>query len=423
MKLKNKPVLLIVFTLGALLFATSALADIAHKDGYEQLKDGIKLTAASCSSQLDSFTMEMNFALKQNGQLLSADSETKKYDKIRQAVESISSQENPYSEPTPSYYYYSDPTTDIRYYPHRDDTYYVTEYNKSRDNPATFDNPFEEEVAVDVERIFDALIGSLRDHVVVTENADGSKEFSGSLSEVQIPALINALVSLEMKQQFRGQPYGQGGQMPDLAQDVYVKEINGSALINADGLLERILGTAVISGQDNQGITHELTVDILLELKDINNTTVVKPDLSGKNVVTEQGQTGSDKWDIANPQKFIGLYKNDIIIEEEGKFVKIGERHLEIVHIDQSSIAGRYEEHYKPGYERYADHKLDFTFEAKLENNHRDAQFTYTSSSGTKGNGSIYLDDYAAKINFWLNDLPFTSGTEKYDSVFNPVLD
>ena len=422
MKLKKKPVLLIAFTLGALLFATTALADIAHKDGYEQLKDGIKLTAASCSSQLDSFTMEMNFAFKQNGQLLSAESETKKYDNIRQAVESTSSRENLSSEPI-STFYYSDPTTDIRYYPHSDDTYYVTEYNKSRDNPATFQNPFEEEVAVDVERIFDALIGSLRDHVVVTENADGSKEFSGSLSEVQIPALINALVSLEMKQQFRGQPYGQGGQMPDLAQDVYIKEINGSALINADGLLERILGTAVISGQDSQGIKHELTTDILIELKDINKTTVVKPDLSGKDVVIEQGQTISDKFGITNPQKFIGHYKNDIIIEEGDKFVKIGERHLEIVHLDQSSITGRYEEHYKPGYEQYAAHKLDFTFEAAWENNHRDSQFTYTTSSGAKGNGNIYLDDYNAKINFWLNNPSFTSGTVKYDSVFNPVLD
>ena len=53
-----------------------------------------------------------------------------------------------------------------------------------------------------MEKIADALVGNLKDAVVVTENSDGSKTLSGSLSESQIPALINAVVSLQSKSEF-----------------------------------------------------------------------------------------------------------------------------------------------------------------------------------------------------------------------------
>jgi len=419
MKFKKKTLLLFAFTLGALLFATTALADIAYQDGYAQLKNSLKLTASKCSSQLDSFTMEMNFNIKHNGQVIVTDSEIKKYDKINQAVENRSHHEY-VSRYSNTNYYYGDSTTDIVNHSSDGDTYYVTEYTQSRDNPADFHNPFEEEEANDVERIIDALVGSLRDHVVVEENDDGSKKISGSLTDVQIPALINAIVSLEMKQQFRGQ----SDQMPDLAQDVYVKEITGSALISPEGLLERIIGTAVISGQDSQGTRHEITAEVMFELKDINQTTVVKPDLSGKTVVKEQREPYSKVLSIPNLQKFIGHYNNDIVIEENGKFVKIGERHLEIIHIDQSSIKGRYYEQYKPEYEQYAENNLSFNFEANFEeNNTRNANFTYTSSTGNNREGNIYLDDYSARIDLWFNDPGPTQGKIKYNSSFNPVLD
>jgi hypothetical protein len=409
-----------LFLHGALLFASTALADIVNKDGYTQLKEGLKAAAASCSSSLDSFTMEMSAVLKDNGKIMYSDSETKKYDNVNKAVESNSSHENTYSGSSSSYYY-SDPTTDIRYYSDSDDTYHVTEYSESRENPGLFDNPFEDEQAGDIERIADALVGSLRDHVAVRENADGSKELSGSLTEVQIPAIVNAVVSMEMRQQFNGQNYGQSGQMPDLAQDVFVKEVSGSAVINPDGLMESILGTVVISGKDTQGTTHEITAEILVKLKDINTTTVVKPDLSGKTVIKEEGKRPSGQFGLSNPEKFIGEYKNDIIMEKDGKFVKAGERRLVIDHIDSASATGSYREEYKPEFEQYAANKQEFTFSAAFDKEPQEAAFTYTTPSGTTGNGNIYLDDHAAKINFWI-DGP-SAWPEKYDSIFNPILE
>jgi hypothetical protein len=66
----------------------------------------------------------------------------------------------------------TDKTTDIS--KGNDGTYYVTEYGQERDFSAV-SNPFKEKEANDIERIADALVGSLKDHVVVKENTDGVK--------------------------------------------------------------------------------------------------------------------------------------------------------------------------------------------------------------------------------------------------------
>ncbi|MDD4347367.1 MAG: hypothetical protein PHZ11_10940, partial [Desulfitobacteriaceae bacterium] len=67
MKFKKRTVMLVTFTLGTLLLATTALADIANKNGYDQLKDTLKVTAEQCSETFDSFTMDISMVMKDNG--------------------------------------------------------------------------------------------------------------------------------------------------------------------------------------------------------------------------------------------------------------------------------------------------------------------------------------------------------------------
>jgi len=420
MKLKKKTVMLVSFTLGLLLVGTTALADITNKDGYAQLKDGLKVTAESCSSKLESFTMESSMVLKNNGQVLSSENSIDKYDKIRNARESIVDRQDFYNNAY-NYYSYRDKTTDINYSSNSNDTYTVVEYVDGRDgNPAEFNNPFAEKEAADVERIIDALVGNLRDQVIVKENPDGSKELSGSLSEVQIPALVNAIVSLQVKQEFRGGTVNGQAKTPELAEDIFVKSISGTASINQDGLMESILGSAVLCGKDSQGNSHELTLDVMMKLKDINATVVTKPDLTGKKVVKETGRKYSPTLEINNPEKFIGPYKNDIIIEKDGKFVKIGERHLTITGVSATSVSGSYQEEYKPGFEQYATDQKDFTFEANISDSKRDGDFTAQTASGTTITGNIYLDEYSAKVNFWFNN---SSPGSTFDTSFSPILE
>lgn len=420
MKFKKKTAMLLSFTLGALLVGTTALADIANKSGYDRFKDSIKTTAAYVSNEADSYTMEMSMELKDNGQLLATANETTKYDRIAGASESLSTNEE-FSQGKNSFYSYSDRNTAI-YFNSREPnpTYYVTEFTKERKDQY-MTNPFEDEQAEDLEKIADALVGNLKDYVIAEENPDGSLNLEGALSKVQIPALINAVTSYVVKQEFNGNQ----NELPRLTKDVYVKEIKGTATINEDGIMENIFGSAVLTGTDAQGTVHDLSVDILVKLSDLNATTVTKPDLTGKQVVSntvEEDYSYSIEYEIANPEKFVGPFKNDIVVAKEGKFVKVGERMLVIEQFDGKTVAGRYYEEFKPEFAEYAGNKDDYTFTAqRYEERERHSSSNYEVTTETGVKGDIYFDEHSAKIYFHLNN-SYGSGFT-YDSTFSPDLE
>ena len=96
-------------------------------------------------------------------------------------------------------YSYTDLSTSINRY--AQDVYYVHEFEGERSHITTHRaDPFKEEGAEDIEKIFDAMIGNLKNHVVVESNGDGTKKFSGSISDTQIPPIINAVASFAFKQ-------------------------------------------------------------------------------------------------------------------------------------------------------------------------------------------------------------------------------
>ncbi|MCO1602867.1 hypothetical protein [Desulfosporosinus nitroreducens] len=421
MKFKKKSVMLVSFTVGTLLLATTALADIASKSGYDELKGAIKLTTEQASEKFDSFTLDYSMALKDNGKTLESSNETLKVDRTKDASENISSGLSLNGDKRSSQSY-SDKTTMIRV-SENDPTYYVTEFTKERkDDP--FTNPFKEDEAADVEKIVDAIVGSLKDHVVVTENTDGSKAITGSLTEVQIPSLVNAVASFQLKQEFNNQNSNQNNsKMPRLTKDVFVKEVKGSAKVNADGVMESILGTAVLSGKDEQGTVHDISLEALVKVTGINTTTVTKPDLTGKKVVKDIARYGDAE--MSNPEKFVGKFKNDIIIEKDSKFVKVGERFVDITQIDGKSVEGRYYSEFKPGFEEYATSLSSFKFEAKFEQEQKtSANFEGTNDSGDKVRGHIYLSEYEGQVNFNIDNFNGSFGRGlMFNSSFSPVLD
>jgi hypothetical protein len=420
MKTKKKTVILVGFILGAVLFTTTALADIVTKSGYDQLKDALKLTAENCSDKFDSFTWELSYAIQDNGKILASENSTEKYDRKKSATESISHSERVNGQKYNSNSFRD--RTSIITYSASDQTCYVTEFTQERKpQEVFFTNPFKENRAEDIEKIADALVGSLKDYVVVTENPDGGKLLSGSLTEVQIPPLVNAVASFYSKQEFTG--YGDSNdRRPYITRDIFVKEIKGTASLNKDGILESILGTVVLSGKDEQGEVHSISIEVLGKLTDINATTVSKPDLTGKNIIKNTVKEEKFGPEISNPQKFIGKFKNDILIEKDGKFVKLGERFIEITQMDNQTVAGRYYEEYKQGFEEYAGNKLEFNFDARFDdNNPQQVKFDYTDESGTKKQGNIYFDIYSGKLNLGFESQKM--GRTMFDSTFSLVIE
>ena len=414
MKLNKKTATIISFALGSVMFTTTAIAQVLTKSGYDQLKDSVKFTAESCTTKFSSYTMDMSVILKDNGTIIYSDDSLSKVDVSKGAKETVTNRLEG-SKKTDDYNYtdkegsiYKDSTKNI---------YYETQF-KSPQKTSTSNNPFKERGADDMEKIADAVVGNLKDAVVVTENSDGSKTLSGSLSEAQIPAVINAVVSLESKRTFgniSNNPNNESS-IPKITSDVFVKGITGNMVTTKEGFIQSILGTGSISGKDEKGTEHKLTFELLAKITNINSTKVSKPDLTGKKVEKNIQQDYSK---LSNPEKYIGKYKTEIILEKDGKFVKIGEKFIDITAVDDKSISGRHYEEYAKGYEEYASNKKDFKFEAKFDaNNKMNATFNGMDSSN-KIQGNLYINPGSAKIGFNINES--RSGNIMFDDQYSKV--
>ncbi|KLU59861.1 hypothetical protein CEB3_c39950 [Peptococcaceae bacterium CEB3] len=411
MKFKKKTALLLSFTMGALLVATTALADMTHKSGYDQLKGALKGTAAQCNGKFDNFTMDISYVIKDNGKTVSSSDTVQKIDRKDNA--SLSQTELVTQDGgRQASEHYADPQTMIDH-SSQVSAYFVTHFDPARKFDV-FSDPFQAKGAGDVERIVDAVVGNLKDYVVVKENPDGSKEFSGSLNETQIPPLINALVSFQAKQ-------GIVHSLPQLTQDIFVKEIKGNAQVNRDGVMQSLLGTLVLSGKDAQGQVHVISLEVLAKLSGINATQVVKPDLSGKKVQENTVASATYKQQTVDPKMFVGEFKNDIVVQKGGKFVKAGVRTLNITQADQQTVSGQYKEEYKPGFESYATHKLDFQFKAELSPQGGQGAFKFNAvgANGNQISGQLYFDPRLDKINLVFNGMGRMG--QGYDSTFDPV--
>lgn len=394
MKLKKKTATIVSFALGSVMFATTAMAQVLTKSGYDQLKDSVKYTAESATTKLTSYTGDMSIILKDNGSVVYSDDSLSKVDVSKGSKETVTTKVDGLNKTED--YSYSDLNGSI-YKDSTKDIYSTTEFTTPH-KITTSQNPFKEQGATDMEKIADAVVGNLKDAVVVTQNADGSKTLSGSLSEVQIPSIINAVVSLESKRAF-GNEYNNPNNessIPKITNDVFVKEVKGNMVTTKEGLIQTVLGTGVISGKDSKGVEHKLTFELLAKMTDVNTTKVSKPDLTGKKVEKSVEQDYSK---LTNPQKYLGQYKTDIIIEKDAKFVKIGEKYVDITALDSKSVSGRYYEEYAKGFEEYALDKKDFKFNTTFEKGQFYGNFKVADSSG-----NISIDQGSATISFNTNE-------------------
>lgn len=409
---KNKKIMMVLsFSVGALMFVSTAYADITSKGGYDQLKDAVKYTAEGCTERFDSFKLEGTFTLKDGDKELLSSSFIEKVDDANHSSENSSSTVFSNGEKESSYFY-NDSKQGISYNG-TDNIYYVTDYLDQRPEKTSPRNPFKEDRAKDAEKIFDALVGNLKDYVVLEEKADGSKEFSGSISEAQIPALVNAVSSFGLKQVTTDMVRNQNMMMPEIKDDVFIRGAKGRVIINKDGIIESLYASGELVGKDSKGNIHNMKLEFLGKVNNINATSVTAPDLNGKKV-ERNTETGSRLQKVS--QRFVGKYKNDIVIEKDDSFIKVGERFIDVIEADDRHIAGRYYEQYNTEYSQYEDSKYDFTFDAEVKDNFN-AEFVYTNTIGVKKNGSINFDIMFGKI--YIN----IDSKTRYDSVFSRVFE
>lgn len=417
MKLKKKTAMLISLAVGAFLFGSTALAEIASKGGYEQMKDALKITADNMATKMKSYTTDMSFVMKDNGNVIYSDNIVTKID-VSKKVEEITETRVDGNKKFESFRY-RDRERYINYNSDQD-VYYVHELSGSGKEDVFLpnQNPFKQKEAADIERIVDAFVGNLKDYVVVSQNSDGSKELSGTLSESQIPALVNAIVSFQFKNEF-GYRASLGNGIPRMTKDIYVKEIKGKMVVDKNGIVQSVLGTGILYGKDDNDKEHNITFEVLGKLTNVNSTTVKKPDLTGKKVekIVSPSENG-----VGNPESYIGTYKNNIVIQKDGKFIKIGERIVEITSFDGKNISGKYREEYLKGYENYASSGIkEYTFSGPLEKGGFGGRVNIKDSTGSSGMCFVSIHPSIPKIN--LNPETIKTNMNDYDGEFNRVFE
>lgn len=377
----KKTVMATSLIIGVLMFSVPTFADMASKSGYDKFKDSIKVTADGLLDNADNYTSEISVSVKDNDKVVASSSTISKIDNEKDA---IATDETTFEKGVEKKKYnYRD--TKLAISLGEDNIYHISEYEFPVGYNASPGNPFNDKNATDVEKIIDAAVAGLKDNVTATVNADGSKAFSGSISENQVPALINTVSSYFFKTQFVGNSYrsNQTG-LPELTNDIYIKNVEGKASANKDGILENVFVVGTLSGKEKDGTNHDLTVEILIDVSDVNKTVVSQPDLTDKKVEKNVVQ---NRPLVTDASMYVGSYKNDIVIRENGKFVKIGERNVVIAHGDSKSIEGRYYDEYLGDYGKNKT-PVSFTFSANIqEANKGAAEFTYTNSEGKTDTG------------------------------------
>lgn len=416
MKFKKKTAMALSFTLGILMFATTAMAEVTTKSGYDQLKDSLKYTGKATTTGLSSYTSDMSIVMKDGNTIVESHSITSKYNIENKSKESTETSFNG-SEKSENYFY-ADKNASIAKnsgdkFPEA--VYSVNNYTDSKNPAIQLTNPFDEDRSSDIEKIADAVVGNLKDSVVVNEKSDGSKELSSSLNNTQIPSIANALVSFQFKNR-----YGNDNslKLPKLTKDIYVKNLKGNMTTNKNGLIKTALASGVLSGKDKNGQSHDLTFELLFKISDINSTKVNKPDLTGKKTTVTNASSNPDK--ITNPEKYVGKYTNNITEEKDGKFIKIGEGTVNIEKMDSKTVSGTYEVKYISGYE---DRNNSFNFSGNFSDGKQssptNASLTLTSNDKKTIKGNLFINPYEPSVNFELERNNHNYFNSEYNRVFN----
>ncbi|WFA09101.1 hypothetical protein [Tissierella sp. Yu-01] len=372
MKLSKKTATICAFVLGVTILATSAFADIMLGSGYNSLKDSMKMTMAKLTSEVDNFSADVIISAKIDGKTFAESTSNLKLDIAKQSRET--NETNLTNGEIREFYYYSDKKQNI-YKNFEDGSYSIVEKRKiNNDSSKIIDNPFEDEQAMDAEKILDAFVGSL-ENVIQVEESSGKKIYTGNLSESQVPPVVNAISSFAFKYGILDEWNADRLDVPYPKSNIYVIEASGKAIENEDGIIESGIFTASMSAQDSKGIEHIYSLDFSIDIKDINNTVVKAPNLDGQKVTYSK-----EGYEFDN--KYIGKYKNDIVREEGNSFEKIGERFIEITSVKDGNVKGKYYEVYNEGYE--ADTVRSFEFYSDYDEAIHFTKINYTDNGEDK---------------------------------------
>ncbi|WP_147533578.1 hypothetical protein [Bacillus marasmi] len=251
---------------GAILLG-SVYSISANTSGYELYKSALKQT-----HQADSATMEMSFNLLDNEASLFSMNSQYKTDVSKEVSAMTTETANENEKSTMNMY-------------KQDGAWFVTKAGEDVIYKMEAKNPHSEaslELQDDMENLVDVLTKNLQQQITVDETKAGVKIVELDLTGKEIPLAANALSSLMIKHSVMlqdrmetdGSQFHLTPTIPALDHDITVKQINLTAEVNAQNIIEKQTVKAIVTGKDKQGKTHELALNMKLDVKDYNKTTV-----------------------------------------------------------------------------------------------------------------------------------------------------
>ncbi|QJD86740.1 hypothetical protein [Cohnella herbarum] len=279
---------------GSVLLMSSVYAGIGGTPGYDTYKSAIKNTAVTVQNS----TNKMNLTVEDNGKVLlqvNTTIKTGKDDKTGSADATLQS-----GETKQSIQYFNQGGKQI-IKSGNSDVYKVLENDAGEEMRHESGHPDELQdpaFAREAENVIDALVGNLKNYVTLDEEGS-AKEISLHLEGSQIPAVVNAVGSLIIRE--GGRDHGDKAQgkaadifglnlqtvhdsLPKLTDEIKIDAVNLGADVNADNLITSHAAEIRISGKDNQGTPHSVVVKLGMESSDFNSTTPDTVDLTGKQV-------------------------------------------------------------------------------------------------------------------------------------------
>ena len=281
----NKKIVAIAMSLvvsGGVLIGT-AYTNASQLSGYEAYKSSIKDTA-----NLKNETANVNISIKDNKGYLVDVSTNVKINSATSAMSQATTVKSSNVSETFSTFIQDGKSISkssiSEVYTVRESSHYNIRKEHEKMNP---------QVIKSVETVVDILSGNMKDNVVLSPNADGTKKISVSLNENQVIPLVNAIASIVMVTSSNDAMHNvKAGSLdvkdmiPQLVSEIKVKSVNVTGKINKDNIMNNQVAKIVLSGKDANDVIHSVTIDATLNLSNINATTPDTVDLTGKQIET-----------------------------------------------------------------------------------------------------------------------------------------
>lgn len=282
----NMKVLAVIGISGAVMLG-SVYSISANTSGYDLYKDALKKT-----HQLESRTMEISMDLMENSKEIYSSDTTLMTNRLGKTMEGRTTISN--GETARSYEMYRQ---DGQFLVKKDNENKV--YSMTSNDRVHGTGSDRLELKKDLEKLVDILTKDLQQKMIVKDGKSGSKEVILNLSESEIPMAGNVVTSLMLKhaaimndrtEDMKSSFHDVKMKFPELKEDIVIKSADVRARISTQNFVEAQDVKVLVTGRDEQGKVHQVSLAVSLDLKNVNSTTVGTLDLT--NLTIEEVEHG-----------------------------------------------------------------------------------------------------------------------------------